>query len=162
MCAELRPRLARASVQSDLESPLCAQSVTKDSRLLHANIEDSDQTELMHRLVRVAPWRTATLLISHGLWSCAYMYVQTDGSLLFCLSPSWKPIFSLFESGRFTQVLLYIYSPSLYVETLIFCHLQVLRGCKRSILSYSRVLVQQLSYIEPRPANNFQVRDTLS
>ena len=44
------------------ESSLCAQWVAKDPRFLHADSEDSDQTERMPRLIRVFALRRLILL----------------------------------------------------------------------------------------------------
>ena len=45
------------------ESSLCTQWVAKDTRFLHVNSEDSDQTGLMPRLIWVFAGRTVTLLV---------------------------------------------------------------------------------------------------
>ena len=45
------------------QSSLCAQSVAKDPRFLHANSEDSDQTGRMPRLIWVFAGRKAILLV---------------------------------------------------------------------------------------------------
>ena len=66
MCAQRRLRSAWASAQSD-QSSLCAQWVAKDQSFqwvakdqsfCHADIEDSDQTGWMPRLIRVFAGRT--------------------------------------------------------------------------------------------------------
>ena len=45
------------------QSSLCIQWVAKDSRFLHADSEDSDQTRWMPRLIRVFDGRTLMLLV---------------------------------------------------------------------------------------------------
>ena len=45
------------------ESSLCAQWVAKDPRFLHADIEDSDQTGRMPRLIWVFAGHTVALLV---------------------------------------------------------------------------------------------------
>ena len=52
MCAQRGLRSAWASAQSG-QSSLCAQWVAKDTSFLHADSEDSDQTEWMPRLILV-------------------------------------------------------------------------------------------------------------
>ena len=52
-------------------SLLCAQWVAKDPRFLHADIEDSDQTGRMPRLIRVFAGRTLILLVL----SCRGSYI---------------------------------------------------------------------------------------
>ena len=42
---------------------MCAHSVTNDSRFLHADSEDSDQTGRIPRLIRVFAGRTSILLV---------------------------------------------------------------------------------------------------
>ena len=51
-----------ASTQSD-QSSLCALWVAKDPMLLHADIEDSDQTGRMPRLIWVFAGHTVILLV---------------------------------------------------------------------------------------------------
>ena len=46
-------RLIRLGYAQSGLSSLCAQWVTKDPKFLHRDSEDSDQTELMHRLIGV-------------------------------------------------------------------------------------------------------------
>ena len=50
LCAQKRLRSAWASTQSD-QSSLCDQQVVKDTKFLHANSTDSDQTGWMPRLI---------------------------------------------------------------------------------------------------------------
>ena len=50
------------------ESSLCAQWVGKDPSFLHADSEDSDQTERMPRLIWVFAGRTLILLVLPFLW----------------------------------------------------------------------------------------------
>ena len=73
------------------ESSLCAQWVAKDTRVLHADIKDSDQTGQMPRLICVFAGRTVSLLVllccSSYLTSfddCAYLF--PSDSTLHCLS----------------------------------------------------------------------------
>ena len=52
----VRPAITQISLDIDpvwSESSMCAQSVTKDSRLLHAGSEDSDQTGRIPSLIWV-------------------------------------------------------------------------------------------------------------
>ena len=75
VCVHQRLRSAWASAQSD-QSSLCAQLVAKDSRFLHADSEDSDQTGRMPRLIWVFAGRTLTLLVL----SCCGSYVHCCNS----------------------------------------------------------------------------------
>ena len=64
---KMNVRPAKTQINMDIrpvwsESSLCAQSVAKDPRFLHADSEDSDQTGRMPRLIWVLAGRTLTLL----------------------------------------------------------------------------------------------------
>ena len=52
MCAQQRLRSAWASIQSD-HCSLCAQQIVKGPMFLHADSEESEQTGLMPRMIRV-------------------------------------------------------------------------------------------------------------
>ena len=62
VCTQWRLRSAWASAQSD-QSSLCTQWVAKDPSFLHADSEDSDQTEWMPRLIWVFAGRKVILLV---------------------------------------------------------------------------------------------------
>ena len=61
-CGQWRLRSTWASAQSDQESSLCTIWVAKDLVLLHADIEDSDQTEQLPRLIWVFAVRTGHIV----------------------------------------------------------------------------------------------------
>ena len=79
-CAQRRLRSAWASAQSD-QSSLCAQWVAKDLSFLHADREDSDQTERMPRLIWVFARHTLTLLVLS--WGGSNLPMQSTFSSFF-------------------------------------------------------------------------------
>ena len=91
ICAQRRLRSAWASVQSD-QSSLCAQWVAKDPSFLHADIEVSDQTGRMPRLIWVFAGRTCHLLVLSwgGSFNCFRMLMKK--CLLVCY-----PLFTWYE-----------------------------------------------------------------
>ena len=57
----VRPAITQISLDNDpvwSESSMCAHSVTKDSRFLRADSEDSDQTRRIPSLISVSAGRT--------------------------------------------------------------------------------------------------------
>ena len=69
MCAQRRLWSAWASAQSD-QSSLCGQRVAKDPSFLHADSEDSDQTERMSRLIWVFAAHLSSLGAQPHCWFC--------------------------------------------------------------------------------------------
>ena len=59
------------------ESSLGAFWITKDSRFLHANKEDSDQTTRMHRLIWIFVGRTCKNIMKTSLYICPLLYSKT-------------------------------------------------------------------------------------
>ena len=120
VCTQQRLRSASASAQSD-QSSLCAQWVAKDSRFLHADSEDSDQTGQMPRLIWVFAGCPLTLLVL----SCCCSYVTKDSSNL-----TNKPHLFMLRAT--------------YPRFALFCYISL---CKLGVLLHGGVPVMVLSYI---------------
>ena len=78
-----------------LESSLCAQLVAKDPCFIHADSENSDQTERMPRLIWVFAGRTCRFvgfvmmrlkLIYHSVWKCVFVDFRPGNILTSLLS----------------------------------------------------------------------------
>ena len=101
------------------ESSLCAQWVAKDPSFLHADSEDSDQTESMPRLIRVFAGRIAILLVL----SCRSSY---GGLLRLRISDACRtcqfvgfPQLSLFLSF-FAQEVYFGDFPEIWITSMLF------------------------------------------
>ena len=82
--AQRRLRSALASAQSDQPS-LCAQWVAKDPNFLHVDVEDSDQTGWMPRLIWVFAGRAVTLVchVAAQITCIAYLYIECSNHVNF-------------------------------------------------------------------------------